>query len=586
MYKTHQPRSTSSVRSVIRMLMPFKGYLIALVGILLLYSSNLFFKTQLIKKIVDKSVQVASTHETWYLLIGSFGVVLLIEFFTFRFQEWYTLKYEPVLQNHITTSVLKYVFQREYGFFQIHFSGNLTSKINDLAVCIPALLAIVLYDYLVNFLLIGVAFLSLYQVSYRIAWAILCWALLTVITAMRFTSRSLQLAKKAAETTSNLVGKITDTFDNILSVRLFLGKNHAINSLKPIQEKYLETNQQYRWWMLKFYTLQGFSFQVYQISCLLFLIRLHSQHHISAGTFAMIFSINLIITDSLWKMFERMQELNTLWAKIKQALEVLLPPSRIRDNPTATSLVVNAGMICLQDVTFGYHPTTKVIKNQTLRIEAQQKIGLVGQSGSGKTTFINLIARLYDVDRGAILIDGQDIRSVTQETLYKHITLVSQESILFHDTILENIRCGNPEATDDEVIEASKQACSHEFIMHLPQQYATVVESRGLGISGGQRQRITIARALLKKAPIVLLDEITAHLDGTTSRKLNASLSDYLRESTVLTISHDLETLKQMDRILVFDKGNIVEDGTHSQLMAQDAHYTAFWADMKSDKRC
>ena len=390
-YKACQAHGISSMRFVLKMLTACKIHLISLVGVLLLYSGNMFFKTQLIKNIVDESAQRTSAPETLYLLLSAWGAVLLIEFLAFRLQEWCTLRYEPVLQNHITTSVLKHVLQREYGFFQIHISGKLASKINDLAACIPAFVAMVLYDYLINFSLICVTFFSLCQASYSIAWAILFWAFLTVVTALGVTPRSLQLAKEAAEAASDLDGKVTDTFDNILGVRLFLGRDYAIKLLKRVQEKYLKANQRYRWWMLKFYMFQGLSFQIYQIVCLIFLIRLHSQHHISAGIFAMIFSINLIITDSLWKMFERMQELNTLWGKITQALELLLSPSRICDKPTATSLVVNSGTICFRDVTFGYQPTTKVIKNQTLRIEAQQKIGLVGQSGSGKTTLLTLL---------------------------------------------------------------------------------------------------------------------------------------------------------------------------------------------------
>ena len=202
---------------------------------------------------------------------------------------------------------------------------------------------------------------------------------------------------------------------------------------------------------------------------------------------------------------------------------------------------------------------------------------MVGYSGSGKTTFINLIARLYDVDSGAILIDGQDIRAVTQETLYKSITVVAQDSPLFHSTILENIRYGNPNATDHEIIEAAKKACAHTFIMQLPQHYETPVGARGICLSGGQKQRIAIARALLKGVPIVLLDEITANLDAATEQQLISSLATWIHDKTVLVISHKLTTLSQMDRILVFHQGKIIEDGMHQVLLTQDGHYTKSW---------
>jgi ATP-binding cassette, subfamily B, bacterial len=328
---------------------------------------------------------------------------------------------------------------------------------------------------------------------------------------------------------------------------------------------------------------QGVSFLLYQMVCLLLLIRAYSHHKVSPGVFAMILSTNLIITSGLWKMFERMQELNMLWGKIRQALHLLLTtPPCIQDKLCPTSLVIHSGTISFQRVTFGYDQASKVFCDQTVHIAARQKVGLVGPSGSGKTTFINLIARLYSVDSGSILIDGQDIRNVTQETLSRCITIVAQENILFHSTILENIHYGNPDATDSEIIEASKKACAHEFIIQLPQQYATIVGTRGLSLSGGQRQRIAIARALLKKAPLVLLDEVTAHLDTATEQALQASLTACLHDKTVLMISHKLATLQQMDRILVFDKGKILEDGSHHQLLAQGGYYATLWS--MSDK--
>jgi ATP-binding cassette subfamily B protein len=545
--------------------------------ILLIYGGNVFLKTQLIKMLVDAVVQASSTLDELWALVGHFGVVLLIELLTFRLQEWCALRYEPVLQNHVTTSVFKHVLQREYGFFQTQLAGNLAAKVDDLAVCIPALVSIVLYDYFVSLLLVGVAFMSLWKVSHGLAWAISCWALLTVATAVLITQRALQLAKYAAETAARIGGKMTDVFDNTLTARLFSMQAYALRQLTLLQAECVKANQKYRWLMLKFYVFQGASFQLYQVACLLLLVHMYSQHRVSAGAFAMILSTNLIITDGLWKMFERMQELNTLWGKISQAVQVLLAPTHIQDKPHATPLVVNAGIINFEQVTFGYSNASHLFRSQTICIAAKQKVGLVGYSGSGKTTFVHLIARLFDVDSGAILIDGQDIRDVTQETLREALTVVTQESNLFHSTILENIRYGKPDADDSEVIEASKKACAHEFIVQLPHQYDTSVGARGFKISGGQRQRIAIARAFLKDAPIVLLDEVTAHLDVATEQKIHAALAAWVRDKTALVISHHLDTLKNMDRILVFNRGKIIEDGTHHQLLVQGGHYTTLW---------
>lgn len=560
-----------------KVLYPIKWYLAVLVLILLIYSGNVFVKTQIIKILVDTVAKPAMPINALWTFFGYFGVVLFIELLAYRLQEWCTLKYEPALQGHITASIFQHVLQREYRFFQSSLAGNLAAKVHDVIVCIPAVVAILLYDYFVNFLFVVVAFATLWGVSVGLALSVMVWSLSAILLAAAFTKPSIALASHEAERFARVTGYVTDVLNNVLTTRLFSAQIHALACFKQFEAHYLKASQRYRWFMLRFYTLQSAGFQLYQGLCLLLLIRMHSQGLVTAGEFAMILSINLIITESLWKMFERMQELHTLWGNIQQALQVLLAPPCVQDKPDATPLVVCAGAISFHDVKFGYTEKEAFFHRENVHIAAKQKVGLVGYSGSGKTTFISLIARLFDVESGSILIDGQDIRDITQQSLHRAMTVVTQESLLFHSTIVENIRYGNPNATDHEIIEAAKKACAHTFIMQLPQQYETHVGARGMCLSGGQRQRIAIARALLKDAPIVLLDEITAHLDASTEEKLASSLAAWLHNKTALVISHKLTTLSQMDRILVFHRGKIVEDGTHQELLAQNGHYTTLW---------
>jgi ATP-binding cassette subfamily B protein len=213
----------------------------------------------------------------------------------------------------------------------------------------------------------------------------------------------------------------------------------------------------------------------------------------------------------------------------------------------------------------------------SLEILAGQKIGLVGYSGGGKTSFVNLILRLYEISEGSILIDNQDIRDVTQDSLRRAIAMIPQEPVLFHRTLLENIRYGRIEATDEEVIAASKRAYAHEFISKLPENYHTLVGERGIKLSGGQRQRIAIARAILKNAPILILDEATSQLDSVTEEYIQASLAELMQGKTTIVIAHRLSTLLHMDRILVFDQGKIIQDGTHAELLAQAGLYKTLW---------
>ncbi len=255
---------------------------------------------------------------------------------------------------------------------------------------------------------------------------------------------------------------------------------------------------------------------------------------------------------------------------------MILSPIQIANQDNAPDLDIKEGTIDFKNVQFSYEENKPLFQNKTVKIRSGEKVGLVGYSGSGKSTFVHLILRLFDVNEGRILIDGQDIKDVSQESLRKSIGFIPQDPSLFHRSLLENIRYGS-HATEDEVIEAAKKAFAHEFILTLPKGYASLVGERGVKLSGGQRQRIAIARAFLKNAPILILDEATSQLDSVTEDSIQDSLQALMQEKTTIIIAHRLSTLLQMDRILVFDKGQIVQDGTHNQLLKQPGQYQILW---------
>ncbi len=247
------------------------------------------------------------------------------------------------------------------------------------------------------------------------------------------------------------------------------------------------------------------------------------------------------------------------------------------DQANAVPLSVSRGRNHFKDVTFRYKDQNELFKDKNIVLRSHDKIGLVGFSGSGKTTFINLILRNYNIESGTILIDGQDISKVTQESLREKISMIPQEPALFHRTLMENIRYGRLDATDEEVMEAANKARCHDFIMKFPDGYRTQVGERGAKLSGGQRQRIAIARAILKNAPILILDEATSALDSVTEKEIQEGLDIAMRAQTVIVIAHRLSTLSGMDRILVFHEGKIVEDGTHKELIKTNGHYKKLW---------
>jgi ATP-binding cassette subfamily B multidrug efflux pump len=267
---------------------------------------------------------------------------------------------------------------------------------------------------------------------------------------------------------------------------------------------------------------------------------------------------------------------------VQEGMSAIARPIALADRSDAGALVVDKGEIRFDDVHFGYGRELGVIDGLTLTVRGAEKIGLVGRSGAGKSTLANLLLRFFDLENGRILIDGQDIAAVTQESLRAQISVVTQDTSLLHRSIRENIRYGRPGASDAEIVAAAKLAHAHEFILELEdwvgrRGYDAHVGERGVKLSGGQRQRVAIARVILKDAPILVLDEATSALDSEVEQAIQASLGTLMAGKTVIAIAHRLSTIAQMDRLVVLDRGRIVEQGTHTELLRAGGHYAALW---------
>ena len=266
-----------------------------------------------------------------------------------------------------------------------------------------------------------------------------------------------------------------------------------------------------------------------------------------------------------------------VFGSIKDGLELLSKPCEVVDKPDAIKLKLKSNDVVFDKVNYCYKNNKSLFKNFSLKIDANKKVGLVGHSGAGKSTLIKILSRYYDVNGGRILIGGVDIANVTQESLRKNIALIGQESTLFNRTIMENIRYGNTNATDKQVIAAAKKAYIHDFIMTLPDKYESKVGERGVMLSGGERQRIAIARAILKNAPVLILDEATSALDSESESFIQKSLKQLMKGKTVIAIAHRLSTLNEMDELIVMKKGKIVERGTHKNLLEAKGEYYKFY---------
>jgi ATP-binding cassette, subfamily B, bacterial len=298
---------------------------------------------------------------------------------------------------------------------------------------------------------------------------------------------------------------------------------------------------------------------------------------ITIGDFALIFALTAQIFECMWGVSNEVTRFTEHFGKITQGLRLTTQAHDIQDEPSAPALQVTKGEICFNKVHFQFSDVEPLFSNKSVVIRAGQKVGLVGYSGSGKSTFVNLILRVFELQSGEIRIDGQDISKVTQNSLRQVISMIPQDPALFHRTLFENIQYGKLDATQDEIIQAAKKAHAHAFITLLPAGYESLVGERGIKLSGGQRQRITIARAILKNAPILILDEATSALDSVTENLIQESLLELMQGKTTLVVAHRLSTLLYMDRILVFDKGKIVEDGTHDDLLSKNGRYKTLW---------
>jgi ATP-binding cassette subfamily B protein len=301
---------------------------------------------------------------------------------------------------------------------------------------------------------------------------------------------------------------------------------------------------------------------------------------ITAGDFALIFMINISINRCLFGLSRTIADFNENIGTLTHSLQILEAPNEpntIIDKLPPKPLYITEGRIIFDHVYFNYKRSPPLFEDMNVTIESGQKVGIVGASGGGKSTFINLILRFYEPTKGKIFIDNQNINDVNLTSLRNSIALIPQDPSLFHWSLEENIHYGRTEATSEEVIQAAKQAYAHEFIIRLPKQYDTLVRERGVKLSGGQRQRVAIARGILKNAPIIIFDEATSQLDSVTENYIQESLWNIIQGKTTIVIAHRLSTLLHMDRILVFDKGKIVEDGTHSELFQKEGMYKSLW---------
>lgn len=564
---------------VFSVLRPFYHLIVIILFTSLIWALDLSFQPYLIKLMLDKLNflnQATILYELSPVVILYISISLIVNL-SFRFYDFIWLKLHTPLKRHIINVLTQRLMQHSNNFFNNNFVGNISNKINDITNSIPDLIKLFVVELFSKILAVSIAIYTSSIISYKIATALFIWTIIFILGSILLSKKAKNLSYKAAETRSVVAGNVIDIINNINNIRLFCTNKTESKKLLINIDQYVNAEQLCEWYFLKIFTFQCCSFVIYNAISIVCLMIGFKEGNITIGDFSMILTINLALVNVLWSISKNLGKIAELVGIIKQGLNLILSTIEIVNLPQATNLIIYKGKIEFKNIYFSYDGVKPIFNNESVIIEGQKKTGLVGYSGSGKTTFVNLILRLFELNKGQILIDNQDIKTIKQESLRANIAVIPQDPSLFHRSLLENIGYGNIYSTNQEIIEAAKIAKVHHFISNLPKGYNSVTGERGVKLSGGQRQLIAIARAILKNAPIIVFDEATSQLDSLTEAKIQKSLVKLIKDRTTIVIAHRLSTLLQMDKILVFNDGKIVEQGSHHELIKKNGLYKNMW---------
>jgi ATP-binding cassette subfamily B protein len=560
-----------------------KIYLASFVLTALMWSVDISLTPYLLKLIIDTVVTFSTnTQALLHALIlpaSVYALMTVLINLNFRMYDYANLQLYPYLRASIERDLLRYLLEHSYTFFHSTSSGALTKKITDLMENIEPLINIPNEWFYPRVLAAAIASMTLSVVVHPIfGFILLSWAILFVFLSYLAAKKAEGYSRHFSENISKLSGAVSDSVGNVMSIKLFDNAKSEVSTIDGILNDVVYSDKKLSWFNLKINLIQGFAVSILIASMLIALMVGLKHGWVGAGDFALVLTLSVSFTWGVHDMGKQMQRYSKVVGTCNQALKMILQPHKIVDKPNAKTLDIKRGEIRFENVFFHYENRPPLFQNMTVTIHPGEKVGLVGYSGGGKSTFIKLILRLLDIQQGTISIDSQNITDVAQGSLRVQIGTIPQEPELFHRSIMDNIRFGFADATDEEVIAAAKKAHCHDFIMELPQQYHAMVGERGVKLSGGQKQRIAIARAFLKNAPILLLDEATSSLDSKTEEDIHQALHEVMVDKTVIVIAHRLSTLKEMDRILVFVDGAIIEDGSLNQLLQdKKGHFYHLW---------
>lgn len=536
------------------------------------------FTPYVYKLIIDAIAGIGgNSYDVVWFAVALFIGITLIQHIVWRMSGFAGMRWATGVRATARDALNSYVTLHSQQYFSNRFAGSLANKIKQAGDSTKELVEMFLWSFLRFAVSLTASFIIVFITSPQIGYILL--ALFLIITPLNiYLARKrvpLSIATQDAET--KLTGASVDMLTNITAVQEYARRRHEIEYLRSLITHRRITgirNWSYSEWIL---VLNGILQTIFIGGMTIFAVHLAIQGQITPGDVILFLAMISLLEDQLTFIGSQFNSLAENWGTVKESLSIVTEPYQVTDAEQAKELSIANGGIEFDNVTFEYEGMP-VFAGLSLTIAPGERVGLIGRSGAGKSTLIKLILRHYDLAGGQIRIDGVDIRTLKKESLRSSIAVVPQDPALFHRSIHDNIAYGRPEATREEVMRAATQAQAHDFIERLPEKYESMVGERGVKLSGGQRQRIAIARALLKDAPILLLDEATSALDSESEVEVQKALLRLMENRTVLAIAHRLSTLRAMDRLIIFDEGEVVEDGTHEELLAKKGLYAELWA--------
>lgn len=515
------------------------------------------------------------------LLIKILGVILifkLVGWFCWRVVIYLANFYESSVMADLSNYCFSYLHRHSFAFFNDSFVGSLVKRVKSFTNSFETFSDQMLWEIFPQTINIVVMTIVLSKLNIYLGLGVVVWVAIFLMINWKFTKYKLKFDTQRVAAETETTGYLADTITNNTNVKLFNGFPFEVFKFGEIIER-VRKLRKFTWDLGSgFEGGQRFLLVLVEVGTFYFSVKLWQKNILTVGDFALIQAYFITIFNIVTNFGRVIRRIYESLADANEMTEILDRPHEIQDCLDAMQLSVIEGEIDFRNVKFKYKKGKRIFRKLDLQIKPHETVALIGPSGAGKTTIVKLLLRMHDINGGQILIDDQDIAKVTQESLWKNISMVPQDPVLFHRTLMENIRYGRLDATDEEVVRAAKLAHCHEFISKLENGYKTYVGERGIKLSGGERQRVAIARAILRDAPILVLDEATSSLDSESERFIHEALDKLMKDKTVMVIAHRLSTIKKADRIIVVDKGGITEEGTHQDLVdKEEGIYKKLW---------